>query len=136
MSENNSCACNAAPTLIFACSGSADVGAVADLAARSLTRTGAGNMFCLAGIGGQVSGIVKSTEVAAKVLAIDGCPLDCARKTLERGAKKEFIHLRISDLGFNKGQTPVTEETVAAVAARGAELLRKGAVNCGGTSAR
>ena len=31
---SNSCACNAAPTLIFACSGAADVGALADQAAR------------------------------------------------------------------------------------------------------
>jgi uncharacterized metal-binding protein len=35
---SNSCACNAAPTLIFACSGAADVGAIADQAARQLSR--------------------------------------------------------------------------------------------------
>jgi len=67
MSEQNVCACGAAPKLIFACSGAADVGAVADQAARKLTRNGAGKMFCLAGIGGRVSGIMATTAAASKV---------------------------------------------------------------------
>ncbi len=44
--------CSSATKLIFACSGAADVGAIADQAARKLTRDGVGKMFCLAGIGG------------------------------------------------------------------------------------
>ena len=36
MSEKPSCACGTAPKLIYPCSGSADVGALADLAARQL----------------------------------------------------------------------------------------------------
>ena len=51
MSEKNACACGSAPKLIFACSGAADVGAIADQAARKLTKDGAGKMYCLAGIG-------------------------------------------------------------------------------------
>ena len=41
MAEKNVCACGSAPKLIFACSGAADVGAVADQAARKLTKDGA-----------------------------------------------------------------------------------------------
>lgn len=48
---SSECACGAAPRLIFACSGAADVGAIADQAARKLTREKVGSMFCLAGIG-------------------------------------------------------------------------------------
>ena len=66
------CACSAAPKLIFSCSGAADVGEVADRAARELTRKGEGKMFCLAGIGGRVSGIMATTQAAARILAIDG----------------------------------------------------------------
>ena len=44
----------AAAQVIFACSGSADVGKIADLAARKLTEQGAGKMSCLAGVGGRV----------------------------------------------------------------------------------
>jgi len=77
------CSCNgAALKVIFSCSGCADVGELADQSARKLTRDGAGKMACLAGISGKVSGIVKSAEAAQSILAIDGCPLDCTRKTL------------------------------------------------------
>jgi len=116
MSENKSCCCSAAPKLVFACSGGADVGALADQAARKLTADGVAKMFCLAGIGGRVSGIMKTTEAAAKVVAIDGCPLCCARKTLEQAGFTEFTHVQLADLGFKKGESPVTEDCVQSVA--------------------
>lgn len=117
------CACSAAPKLIFPCSGAADVGAIADQAGRKLTRDGAGKMFCLAGIGGRVSGIMKTTEAASKLLVIDGCPLACAKHSLEEAGFKNFAHLQLADLGMTKGNTPCTDETVAQVAAAGANLL-------------
>ncbi len=113
-----SCSCSSAskgPRLIFSCSGAADVGELADKAARTLTREGHGKMFCLAGIGGRVSGIMKSTEAAASILAIDGCPLDCAKKSLEEAGFNKVNHLRLSDLGFEKGQTSLTEPNIAKV---------------------
>ena len=118
-----SCACDAAPKLIFACSGAADVGHLSDLAARKLTAEGVGKMFCLAGIGGRVSGIMETTRAAAAVLAIDGCPLDCARSTLEQAGFNHFEHLRLSDLGMEKGQTPPSDEIVAQVAEKGRAVL-------------
>ncbi len=123
MSEKDSCACSAAPKLIFACSGAADVGAIADQAARKLTRDGAGKMYCMTGIGGRVSGIMKTTEAAAGVLAIDGCPLDCARRCLEEAGFTQFQHMRVTDLGMEKGKAPVTEENIAKVADKGAAAL-------------
>ena len=90
MSDKNACACGAAPKLIFACSGAADVGAVADQAARRLTKDGAGKMFCLAGVGGRVSGIMATTESAARILAIDGCPLNCVKSCLEQAGFKKY----------------------------------------------
>jgi uncharacterized metal-binding protein len=124
MAETNPvCACGTAPKLIFACSGAADVGQISDLAARKLTAEGAGRMFCLAGIGGRVSGIVATTQAAARILAIDGCPLDCARKTLEQAGFAQFEHLQLSDLGMEKGKTPASEEAVATVVARGKARL-------------
>ena len=113
------CAREAALKLVFACSGAADVGQASDLAARKLAAEGAGKMFCLAGIGGRVSGIMETTKAAAAILAVDGCPLDCARKTLEEAGFTEFEHLRLSDLGMEKGKTPVTEELIDKVAGRG-----------------
>ncbi len=123
MSHSTSCACGAAPTLIFACSGAADVGEVADQAARQLTREGKGKMFCLVGVGGRVSGIMASTQVAAKILAIDGCPLNCAKACLEQAGITNFQHVQLADLGMEKGKAPPTPERVAHAAAAGAVAL-------------
>ena len=73
--------CDPASTLIFACSGAADVGEIADHAARKLSREGAGKMYCLAGVGGRVEGILKNTKAAEALLVLDGCPLHCAKNT-------------------------------------------------------
>lgn len=122
MGGNNENICSAAPTLIFACSGAADVGAVADRAARKLTEDGAGKMYCLAGIGGRVQGILKTTEEAEKILAIDGCPLDCTKLSLEEVGFAEFEHIKVTDLGLEKGKSPATDENIDTVVQ--AALLR------------
>lgn len=123
MSEQKNCTCSAAPKLIFPCSGAADVGAIADQAARKLTREGVGKMFCLAGIGGRVGGIMKTTESAEKILAIDGCPLNCAKNCLEQAGFTKFEHVNLSDLGLNKGQSAVTEENIQKVVDSGKAKL-------------
>jgi len=125
MSTAQNCACSAAPKLIFACSGAADVGAVADQAARLLTKEGAGKMFCMAGIGGRVPGIMKTTEAAAMILAVDGCPLDCVKNSLEQAGFKKYAHMRVTDMGMAKGQTQVSAENIAKVAAKGREMLAR-----------
>lgn len=125
MADNDTCACAGAPKLIFACSGAADVGAIADRAARKLTADGVGKMYCLAGVGGAVGGIVETTKAASAILAIDGCPLDCARQTLEERGFREFNHLRLSDMGMEKGQSPATEERIAKIAEAGVRMLSK-----------
>ncbi len=117
------CLCTAAPTLIFSCSGAADVGAIADQVARKLTREGKGKMFCLAGVGGRVPGILKTTESAEKVLAIDGCPLNCTKKCLEEAGISKFQHLQMADIGMEKGKSPVTDESIAVVSNKAVEML-------------
>lgn len=117
MQTGCSCSCGRAtgPRLIFSCSGAADVGELADRTARRLTSNGLGKMSCLAGIGGRVSNIMKTTETAVSILAIDGCALDCTKKSLEEAGFKRVNHLRLSDLGFEKGQTTVNETSIAKV---------------------
>ena len=122
---SNDCACGATPKLIFACSGAADVGAIADRAVRRLTQEGTGKMYCLAGVGGRVSGIMKTTESASMILVVDGCPLDCAKNCLEKAGFRKYEHFRVTDMGLETGKSPVTAEAVEKVAARGRELLSK-----------
>ena len=117
--------CAPASKLIFACSGAADVGKIADLSARKLTEDGVGKMFCLAGVGGRVKGIMETTKAAKAILAIDGCPLHCARNTLVQAGFEEFEHLCLADMGMEKGKTPATDEAVAKVASQGNAKLPK-----------
>lgn len=123
MSAQQSCGCGGGPRLIFACSGAADVGEIADKAARQLTREGVGRMFCTAGIGGRISGILKTSEAADSILAIDGCPLNCVKSSLEQAGFSTFKHLQVADLGLEKGKSPATEESVNKVAARATEMI-------------
>jgi len=115
--------CSGGPRLIFACSGAADVGEVADRAARELTKNGVGKMFCLAGLGGRVTGIMKKTGEASDILAIDGCDLDCTKNCLEQVGYTQYRHIRVTDLGMEKGQTPVIEENVVKAVAKCAEIV-------------
>jgi len=126
MSEQQTLNCCGGPKLIFACSGAADVGAVADQAARKLSREGAGAMFCMAGLGGQIKPIMDKTRAASKILAIDGCPLNCVKSSLTAAGFTTFDHVQLADLGMVKGQTPPTPEAVDTVAATAAALLRNG----------
>jgi len=118
--------CEPASKLIFACSGAADVGEISDRAARRLTENGVGKMFCLAGIGGKVEPIVKATKAASQILAIDGCGLDCAKKCLEQANFEDFRHLRITDMGMEKGKSPASNERVTEVADIVKDLLNNG----------
>jgi len=119
-SENESAG---GPKLIFACSGAADVGEISDRAARSMNRDAAGKMFCMAGIAGRITGIMKMTESASKILAIDGCELDCVKNCLEQTGFDRFEHLRVTDLGLEKGSASVNDENIAKVAGRGKEMM-------------
>ena len=119
------CGCSSVdgPKLVYSCSGSADVGELADQSARTLTRQGLGKMSCLAGIGGRMSGFVKSAEAASKVLAIDGCSLHCSRKTLEEAGITGSLHLCLEDIGFAKGSTEVNKESISKVVQQATILL-------------
>jgi uncharacterized metal-binding protein len=117
------CSCSGYTDLMFSCSGAADIAEIGDRAVRSLHRAGDAKMFCLAGIAGKVELIEVNTRGADRILVVDGCDSDCAKKTMEFGGFTGFIHLRVSDLGMEKGKTPVTDERVAMVAAKLRELL-------------
>lgn len=115
--------CSDSVKLIFACSGCVDVGEIADRTARKMTKDGTGQMFCLAGIGGRVEPIMHKAKQASKLLAIDGCELDCVKNCLEQAGFNEFEHLRLTDLGMEKGKAEVTDQNVDVAIHSGAGLL-------------
>jgi len=113
--ENKSdCCCSDGVRLVFPCSGAADVGAIADQVGRKMTREDLGKMYCLAGIGGHVSGIVETTKAADEVITIDGCPIACATKAVEHiGITSKSFD--VTKMGFEKGKSPVTEDAINSV---------------------
>ena len=118
MTKDTKCECLGGSKLLFACSGAADVGKIADLVARKLTADGVGKMFCLAGIGGRVDPIMKATGEASEIVAIDGCTLDCVKKTLENAGFTDLIAVRVTDMGYEKGKSLATDAAVADVATK------------------
>jgi uncharacterized metal-binding protein len=112
MTEN---CCGTGSILLYACSGASDVGELADLAVRRLWREGFGRKTCLAGVGADISGFVQSAKGADVNITLDGCPLVCARKSLERIGVKP-VSIMLADLGYEKGKSPVTEDTVEKIA--------------------
>ena len=122
-----SCSCNeeSGPTaLVYPCSGAADVGEIADRSGRLLDAEDKAWMSCLAGIGGRVSGLMANAAAAPALLAIDGCPHDCAKKTLELAGFTNIRHVHVTDLGFKKGKSPATEDAIRQVADTAAALLK------------
>jgi uncharacterized metal-binding protein len=117
------CSCSGATDLMFSCSGAADIAEIGDRAVRTLHKAGDAKMFCLAGIAGKIESIEANTRGADRLLVVDGCDSDCAKKTMELGGFTEFIHVRVSDLGMEKGKAPVTEERIAVVVAKLRELF-------------
>jgi len=107
--------CYGDSNLMFCCSGAADTAEIGDLAVRRLHKSKEAKMFCLAGIAGGVELIVTNTQAAGRLVVVDGCDSDCARLTMEKNGFRDFAHFRVTDLGWEKGKTPVSEERIAAV---------------------
>lgn len=112
--ENNTCLCNAAEHMVLDCSGASDVGQITDLVARKLRDNGVRKMNCLAVVG---AGIEKSIEDFKKknILVIDGCPIDCGKKIMDRNGFTNYQYMRVTDLGYVKGKTDITEVVINAV---------------------
>jgi len=94
--------CEPTEILIFPYSGGSNVGQIANESAKDMTTLGHGKMYCLAGIGGHVSSLVESTKAAKKIVAIDGCPVACARKVLEHAGFKVDVHVVVTELEIQK----------------------------------
>lgn len=117
------CSNDGTAALMFSCSGAADVAEIGDRAVRLIHKGGEAKMFCLAGIAGKVELIETNTRGGGRLLVVDGCDSDCAKRTMEFGGFAQFIHFRVSDLGLEKGKSPVSDENIEMVAAKLREAL-------------
>ena len=110
--------------LLYACSGGAKVAEIADRAARQLMREGGGSMFCLAGLGADIPDMVQKARAAGLNVVLDGCPMDCAKKIFDRHGLKNYVQIRVTDLGIEKKKgVPVKDEEIAQVLAKAREAI-------------
>jgi uncharacterized metal-binding protein len=90
--------------MILTCSGGSNVGQLSNQAAIELTQEGFGKMFCLAGVGGCLSGFVQSAKDVPAMVAIDGCEIGCAKAILENAEIPTKNYLVLTELGIEKNK--------------------------------
>lgn len=107
------CACqnDKETRLLYACSGAANTGMLADQVARKLARDGEGSMTCLAAVGADLSGFLTSARSVDKNVVIDGCPVACGKKIFE-AKHLPYMHYILTEFGVEKGKTVITGEII------------------------
>lgn len=93
---------NAKLPLVYSCSGVSNVAQLANSIAVSLDREGLATMSCIAGVGGDVPGLVKVATSGRPILALDGCPLQCVKSCLARHNVEPTIHHEFTKYGIRK----------------------------------
>lgn len=112
--DQKGCLCNSGEYIVITCSGACDLGQISDLVARKLRDNKIRKMNCLAAVAADVKPTIEMFK-EANLLLIDGCAIDCGKKILDNANINNYKYMRMTDLGYVKGQTPVTSEVVEAV---------------------
>ena len=105
MADEKSCCCGGDVRIVLACSGGSNVGQITNEVAKKLDEAGEAKFFCLAGVGGHISGMVASVKGSDRVLALDGCPVACAKKCLDEAGIEGYEYLVVTELGIEKNHT-------------------------------
>ena len=110
--------------LLYSCSGGANVAEISDKAARQLMLAGEGTMFCLAGLGAGIEGMIQIAKDADVNLIIDGCPTDCGKKIFERHCINKYVQIKVTDLGIEKARgASCSQKQVDKVLAKARQIL-------------
>lgn len=92
--------------LVYSCSGCSSAAQLANDVAIRLDRAGLAEMSCIAGVGGGVKSLVNKAKRAAekgrRIIALDGCHLQCARHCLENQQLEPDVHMRLNEFGIRK----------------------------------
>ena len=97
---SGSCGSNA-PILVAACSGRSNVGQIANQVMVDVDKAGAAKSFCISGLGAGLPGFLEGARTG-KLIMIDGCPMQCGKKILEKYQVEPFRYLMVTDLGIKK----------------------------------
>lgn len=98
---------NTDPTMkpiVYSCSGCSSAAQMANYIAVQMDRTGAAEMSCIAGVGGNVKKLVQTAHSGRKIIVIDGCPLACAKACLRNHSIQPDVHVELTSFGVAKRQ--------------------------------
>lgn len=88
--------------LVYSCSGASSAAQMANHIAVKLDRLKVAEMSCIAGVGGDVKPLVRTAKSGRPIIALDGCPLQCAAHILKRHGLTADKHYDLSKMGVSK----------------------------------
>ena len=120
------CICKAEDIILLPCSGGSNCGQIANRVAVSLDILGVGRIYCLAGIGAHIEGMVESAKGAKRIVALDGCSVACSKKTIEHAGLKVTDWICVTEQGVDKQHSFfIEEEDIERITDLARELLNK-----------
>lgn len=90
-------------TLVFSCSGGANVAQIANDAAKALDQLGQARMYCAVGVVAKFPSFIETANKAERRVAIDGCEVQCLKKGFEAAGVPVDVHVVVTNLGIEKG---------------------------------
>jgi len=127
-SENTdvTCECKAEDIIFLPCSGGSNCGQITNQVAVKLDEEGVGRIYCLAGIGAHVDGMVESSKGVKRIVALDGCQVACAKETIEHAGLKVTDWICVTEEGIEKNhQFKLAPEEINLIVQRTRESLAK-----------
>ena len=88
--------------LVYSCSGCSSAAQLANHVAVHLDREQLAEMSCIAGVGGDVTPLVRTATSDRPIIALDGCELQCVKNCLKRHGVEPSLHYTLSALGVRK----------------------------------
>jgi uncharacterized metal-binding protein len=112
MEEKKKCLCGCSDVRVVTCSGASNVGQIANQAAIELAKEKVAGFFCLAGVGAHIKGMVKLAKETGLMVSIDGCPVQCAAKTLQHAEIEPAIQIIVTEHDIEKSHDIALDEEV------------------------
>ena len=82
--------------IVYSCSGCSSAAQMANTIAIQMDREEIAEMSCIAGVGGDVKSLVRTATSGRDIIAIDGCPLSCCKRSLARHEVEPKHHFDLS----------------------------------------
>ncbi|OPY31055.1 MAG: DGC domain protein [Methanomassiliicoccales archaeon PtaU1.Bin124] len=102
MDNDPGCNCEAGEMMIFPCAGACNVGQLANDLAKDLSNKSMGKMACIAAVGAGGVMAINAAKKTKVLLVLDGCPVGCAKKIMEKNGLETTVQVLMTDIGMKK----------------------------------